>query len=41
MSKEKEGSKELRHEPEPGYRTIFYIVFVVAVLYLLLIMGGP
>jgi len=39
MNKEKEGRTELRHEPEPGYRAIFYIVFSIAVLYLLIIMG--
>jgi hypothetical protein len=39
MSREKERGTELRHEPEPGYKTIFYIVFFVAVLYLLIIMG--
>lgn len=38
MNKEKEGRTELRHEPEPGYRTIFYIVFAIAVLYLVVIM---
>ena len=25
---------ELRHEPVPGYKKIFYIVFAVGVLYL-------
>jgi hypothetical protein len=40
MSKEKEGSTELRHEPEPGYRTIFFIVFSIAVLYLVIIMAA-
>jgi len=40
MNKEKEGRTELRHEPEPGYRTIFYIVFSIAVLYLVAIMWG-
>lgn len=40
MNKGKDGSTELRHEPEPGYRTIFYIVFSIAVLYLVVIMWG-
>ncbi|MDP6685447.1 MAG: hypothetical protein QGI05_00685 [Candidatus Omnitrophota bacterium] len=34
MKKEKEEVMELKHDPEPGYRTIFYIVFPIAVLYL-------
>jgi len=25
---------ELKHEPEPGYRTAFYIVLAIAVVYL-------
>jgi hypothetical protein len=40
MNKEKEGGTELRHEPEPGHGTIFYIVFSIAVLYLVVIMWG-
>jgi hypothetical protein len=40
MSKEKEGRIDLRHEPEPGYSTIFYIVFSIAVLYLVIIMAA-
>ena len=40
MNKEKEEKTELTHEPEPGYKTIFYIVFVIAVLYLVIIMGA-
>ncbi len=40
MNKEKEGRTELRHEPERGYRTIFYIVFAIAVFYLVVIMWG-
>ena len=40
MNKEKEGRTELTHEPEPGYRTIFYVVFFIAVLYLVVIMGA-
>jgi hypothetical protein len=38
MNQEKEGRTELRHEPEPGYSTIFYTVFSIAVLYLVVIM---
>lgn len=38
MNKKEEEKTELRHEPEPKYRTIFYIVFLVAVLYLVVIM---
>ena len=26
---------ELKHEPVPGYRTAFHVVFAVAVLYLI------
>ncbi len=37
MNKEKEGKTELRHEPEPGYRTIFYIVLSASILYLCMI----
>lgn len=40
MSKENEGRTELRHEPEPGFRTIFYVVFSIAVFYLVVIMWG-
>jgi len=40
MNQEKEGKPELRHEPEPGYRRIFYVVFFMAVLYLVIIMGA-
>jgi hypothetical protein len=40
MNKEKEGRTELRLEPEPGYRTIFYIVFSISVLYLVVIMAA-
>lgn len=25
---------ELKHDPEPGYRTVFYIVLTIAALYL-------
>ncbi len=37
MIKEKEEIMELKHDPEPGYRTIFYIVFSIAVLSLAII----
>jgi hypothetical protein len=37
MNKEKEGRTELRHEPEPGYSRIFYIVLSVAILYLFIV----
>ena len=33
MEQEKE-IRELKHEPEPGYRAAFYIIFTVAILYL-------
>lgn len=36
MKQEKE-IRELKHEPEPGYRAAFYIVFAAAVLYLAMI----
>lgn len=29
----------LEHEPVPGYRTAFYIVLAVGVLYLLVVFG--
>jgi len=32
-----EGKMELSHEPVPGYRTAFFIVFAVSVAYLALI----
>ncbi len=35
MNEHKEEIKVLGHEPEPGYKQIFYIVFAVAVLYLI------
>lgn len=38
MNQEQEGKAELRHEPEPGYRTIFHVVFLIAVVYLVIIM---
>ncbi len=31
----------LSHEPVPGYRTVFYIVLIVAVLYLGIIFLQP
>ncbi len=34
MKKEKEELMELRHEPVPGYKKFFFIVFAVGVLYL-------
>ena len=38
MNKEREGKTDHRHEPEPGFRTIFYVVFSIAVFYLVVIM---
>lgn len=40
MNQEKEGKTELRHEPVPGYRTIFYIVLGMAVVYLVVMLWG-
>jgi len=37
MKKEHQELMELKHEPEPGYRTIFYIVLSIAVVYLSMI----
>lgn len=34
MKEEKEEIMELSHEPVPGYKKIFYIVFAVGILYL-------
>ncbi len=34
MAVESEEKKELVHDPVPGYRTAFYIILVVAVIYL-------
>lgn len=34
MAKEKEELKELKHDPMPGFRPLFYIVFSIGVLYL-------
>lgn len=30
----KEENKELSHEPVPGYKPAFYIIFAICVLYL-------
>lgn len=30
---------ELKHEPVPGYRTIFHVVFGLSVLYLVIVFG--
>ena len=38
MKKDDEELMELKHEAEPGYRTYFYIVITVAVLYLAVIL---
>lgn len=40
MNQEKDGRTELRHEPEPGYRMIFHVVFLIAVVYLAIIMAA-
>jgi hypothetical protein len=37
MNKEHEEVMELKHEPDPGYRTVFYIVLAAASLYLAII----
>jgi hypothetical protein len=37
MKKEHEEVMELKHDPEPGYRTAFYIALAAASLYLALI----
>ena len=29
--------KELKHEPVPGYRPAFYVVFAISLLYLIII----
>ena len=34
MKKEDNEAMELKHEPEPGYRTVFYIAITIALLYL-------
>lgn len=38
MNEHKEEIKVLGHEAEPGYKNIFYIVFVIAVVYLIITM---
>ncbi|MDI6722625.1 MAG: hypothetical protein QMD97_03640 [Candidatus Aenigmarchaeota archaeon] len=38
MEKEHDEIMELKHDPEPGYRTIFYIVIAAAGLYLAIIL---
>ena len=40
MNREKEGKTELKHEPDPGYTRIFYVVFFIAVLYLVIVLGA-
>ncbi len=40
MTQENEGKTELGHEPEPGYPTIFYLVFGIAVVYLVVMLWG-
>jgi len=37
MSKEPSEKMELRHDPVPGYRPIFFITLAVGVIYLALI----
>jgi hypothetical protein len=34
MEKKHEEITELKHEPEPGYKTVFYIALTIAALYL-------
>ena len=34
QEKHKEELMELRHEPVPGYRPVFYVTFFVGVVYL-------
>jgi len=38
MKKEGDEIMELKHDPEPGYRTVLYIVMAVASLYLAIIL---
>ena len=38
MKKEIEEIMELGHEPEPGYRTVFYLALAAASLYLAIIL---
>ena len=37
MQKDHEKLMELSHEPVPGYRTAFYIIFAVSLIYLTII----
>jgi hypothetical protein len=37
LSKKSKERRILAHEPEPGYRTVFYVVLVAAAVYLSLI----
>lgn len=37
MKKEHDEIMELKHEPEPGYRTAFYVILAAASLYLAVI----
>jgi len=37
MNEHKEEKQEQGHAPEPGYRTAFYIFFLVTTLYLVII----
>jgi hypothetical protein len=34
MTKEHEEIMELKHEPKPGYKMVFYIALTIAALYL-------
>ena len=34
MNNENKENMELKHDPVPGYRTVFYIVFGIGLLYL-------
>jgi len=38
MKKEHDEIMELKHDPEPGYRTAFFIALTAASLYLLIIL---
>ena len=37
MQSDQRDRRELRHEPEPGYRTAFFIAFAAALAYLTVI----
>ncbi len=39
MNDNKEERMEIKHEAEPGYKGIFYVVFAVTALYLCIIFG--